>query len=85
MMATTIARWGSGAGLHLPKDLLERARLKIGDTVELDIDGDSVKITPLYRTNAEKLEAMFAHYRGGTRCHETDWGDDAGRENELYT
>jgi hypothetical protein len=79
-MAVTIARWGNGAGLHLSKDLLERARLKIGDAVQLDVRGNGITISPAYRSNSEKIEALFANYPGEPYIGETDWGHDVGKE-----
>lgn len=80
-MATAIARWGSGAGIHVPADIMKRANWKVGDTVDFNVQDDGVKITITSKpTKAERLEARFRNYQGDTRCYELDWGPDVGKE-----
>jgi len=79
-MATTIARWGTGAGIHVPVDVMTRAKLRIGDAVSFDVQEDGVKLVPVQLTKSERLEARFKGYSGDTRCHEIDWGADVGKE-----
>lgn len=80
-MATAIARWGSGAGIHVPADIMKRANWNIGDTVDFNIQDGEVKIITISKpTKAERLEARFKNYQGDTRCHELYWGPDVGKE-----
>jgi len=81
IMAVTIARWGNGAGLHLSKDILARVQLKIGDAVRLDVRSDGITICPVYQSNSEKIEALFANYQGEPHIGGVDWGNDVGKEH----
>ena len=43
-MATAIARWGSGAGVHVPADVMKRANWQVGDVIDFKVESDAVKI-----------------------------------------
>ena len=80
-MATAIARWGSGAGVHVPADVMKRANWQVGDVIDFKVEGDAVKIITVNKlTKAQRIEARFKDYHGDTRCHEIDWGPDVGGE-----
>ena len=80
-MATAIAQWGSGAGVHVPAEIMKRANWRIGDVIDFEIQKDGVKIVTVSKlTKAERLEARFKNYHCDTRCQEIDWGADVGKE-----
>jgi len=43
---TTIAAWGSSAGIRIPKDFMSRAGLSMGQKVELEVVSGGVLIRP---------------------------------------
>ncbi|MDD2640495.1 MAG: AbrB/MazE/SpoVT family DNA-binding domain-containing protein, partial [Arcobacteraceae bacterium] len=42
-----ISKWGNSQGLRMPKDIMEKLHLHIGDDVELKIENDKVIIEPI--------------------------------------
>lgn len=45
-MATSIASWGSSAGIRIPKEFMSRAGLSLGQRVDLEVVPDGVLIRP---------------------------------------
>lgn len=45
-MNVSIAKWGNSAAVRLPKQLMEQIQLHIGDSVEIEVDGDQLIIKP---------------------------------------
>jgi len=78
-MKTSIVRWGNSQGVRLPKELLEAASLKVGDSVSLTTEEGGVVIRKAafrHRT----LEERFAGYTGDYRPGEWDTGSPVGEE-----
>ena len=80
-MATALAQWGNSAGLHVPKDIMTKAKVGIGDLFDFDVPEEGkITLTLIRKSNAEIMEEMFRDYHGEMRCQEADWGGDVGRE-----
>ena len=45
-MKTRVVKWGNSQAIRLPKELLEQANLRGGETVELAVHGAGLLITP---------------------------------------
>lgn len=59
-MSIAIAKWGNSAALRLPKDLLDRLSLQIGDKVEIQQQGNQIVITPSKPSLEELLSMVTA-------------------------
>ena len=45
-MLSTIQKWGNSQGLRLAKTILQEARLKVGDQVDISVDKGRIVIAP---------------------------------------
>lgn len=57
-MALEISKWGNSAAIRLPKSLLERVSLHIGDTVNVVPKGRTLVIEPSRPTLEELLSKV---------------------------
>ena len=46
-MAQKIIKIGTSVGVTIPKDILERAKIHVGDNVTLESNGTFIKIVPV--------------------------------------
>jgi antitoxin MazE len=56
-MMVTISRWGNSFGIRIPKALLEEARLREGDRVEIECHDGELVIAKSRRRTLEELVA----------------------------
>jgi len=78
-MRAQLVRWGNSHAVRIPKKLVESARLREGDEMELKVSGaGGIELTPV------KKQFTLQELVGGiTRCnrhHATDWGRPVGEE-----
>lgn len=59
-MRATIAKWGNSAALRLPKAVMEELRLKPGQQVEVVVQGNEARISPIRKSARERLEQLVA-------------------------
>ena len=75
-----VARWGNSLGVRIPREGVERLKLKDGGEVKLEIASDSITIRPARPrkkwTEAELLKGVTPDMVGG----EIDWGGPVGKE-----
>ena len=74
-MHATISKWGNSLALRLPRNIAEGVNLVEGATVELEIEGGSIRITP--RRPKFKLADLLADE---AKSEELDWGEPKGDE-----
>ena len=78
-MATRVQRWGNSQGLRLAKHVLERARISVGDDVEVIAGEEEILIKKVSRSKfnlAEMVSRMpFRH-----RAREESFGKPVGKE-----
>jgi antitoxin MazE len=77
-MYTKIQKWGNSQAVRLPKAILEMAKLKENDKVELKVHEGTVIITPVNRHKT--LQERIAEYEGDYQCTEWDTGNPVGKE-----
>jgi antitoxin MazE len=76
-MVTKIQKWGNSQGLRIARDILEDARVVVGDEVNVAVRGGAIIITPArHRNLRELLSKIPADYAGA----EEDWGAPQGKE-----
>ncbi|MCL4850174.1 MAG: AbrB/MazE/SpoVT family DNA-binding domain-containing protein [Bryobacteraceae bacterium] len=75
---TSLAKWGSSLAVRIPKAILEAARLKPGDELEIELQDQTIIIQPA--ASKPTLEELL---NGITpeNCHPTiEWGQPVGKE-----
>ena len=77
-MQVRVARWGNSIGLRIPKDIAQRAGLREGARVDVEVEGDRVVVSPARPRYvlAELLKGMTPQ----AMREAFDWGPDKGRE-----
>lgn len=78
-MTTDLGRWGNSLGVRIPKAVAERAGLREGDRVSLDVAGDGALVIRA-ATRRYSLDELVAGITPRNRHDETDWGAPSGRE-----
>lgn len=76
-MQTTVAKWGNSLALRLPRHIAEGAKLSEGQTVDLEVNEESLVVRPARKKF--KLADLLADYQRDTRG-EVDWGKPEGDE-----
>jgi antitoxin MazE len=80
-MTTKIKKWGNSQGLRLSKQLLEDARLSVGDDVDVSARDGVIFIAPSRRVRGKRsLQELVSRIPKGYKTEETDWGKPLGRE-----
>jgi len=80
-LVTTIRKSESSHCLRLTKELLQEARIELGDAVEVTLRDGLIVIAPVKRRHgSHSLEELVSRIPEGYRAEETAWGDPAGRE-----
>ncbi len=75
----TISRWGNSLAVRIPKSILERSRVKEGDSLELDVSEDEgLVLRPVCRPCS--LEELVAGITTENCPAETDWSPARGKE-----
>ncbi len=80
-MTAKISKWGNSQGLRVPKDIMEKLHLHIGDDVELKIEDDKVIIEPIKKEkrkyNLDELIAKMPKNYVAKEEFETSMGNEA--------
>lgn len=66
MTRTTLVTWGNSQGIRLPKSLVEKAGLSIGDHLEATAEDGIITLTPVERNTIgiPDFGSLFADYHG---------------------
>lgn len=76
----SLQKWGNGTGVRLPKEVVEAARLKIDQPLEVTMRGRSIVLTPAKQDEDFTLETMLKDVKPLNSHPEIDWGPDVGAE-----
>lgn len=82
-MQVRISRWGNSLAIRLPKAVADNLDLAEGQSVTLDIEDGSVRLTPVGQRKYPTLAEMVSEMKrlGPENEPETvDWGPDVGAE-----
>lgn len=80
-MVTKVQKWGNSQGLRLAKQVLEDARISIGDEVNVTSRHGMIVISPVRRVRRKvDLKKLVSHIPENYRSGEIDWGEPVGRE-----
>jgi antitoxin MazE len=74
-----LAKWGNSLAVRLPRRIVETARLREGDALNLSVGkGGAVVMRPAHRKY--RLEELVSGITPRNRHDETDWGAPVGKE-----
>lgn len=73
----TLTKWGTSQGIRLSKEIVDLAKLKIGD--EVSITADETQIIIKKTIKRVSLKELFDGYTGDYKPEEIKWGT-AGKE-----
>lgn len=76
----SLQKWGNGAGVRLPKKVVEAAQLKINQPLEVTVKDKSVILTPITNSSAISIDALLKGVSPDKINGEMDWGEDIGAE-----
>lgn len=81
-MQVRISRWGNSLAVRLPKQLAKQLALSEGQTVDLSIVDDALKLAPgsVTRIPRYRLEDLLAQCDPNDAPELVDWGPDVGGE-----
>ena len=80
-MVTKIQKWGNSQGLRLGKQVLEDARIAVGDSVDVAARDGVIVIAPLKRIRGKQsLRELVSRIPRNYKTREIDWGKPMGRE-----
>ena len=80
-MLTKIQKWGNSQGLRLAKNVLEDARLEVGDEVDVAVRDDIIVIAPIRKIRGRyRLEDLVAQIPEDYHASDVDWGEPVGKE-----
>ena len=73
-----VVKWGNSRAIRLPKAVLEQARLRDGDQLEVRVEKGRIALQPARPKLA--LRDLVAGITPRNRHDEQDWGKPVGRE-----
>jgi antitoxin MazE len=80
-MVTRIQKWGNSQGLRLARQVLEDARLSVGDEVDVTARDGMIVIAPARRIRGKQnLQALVSRIPKNYKPGEVDWGKPVGKE-----
>jgi antitoxin MazE len=80
-MQTKIQKWGNSQGLRLAKNVLEDARLGVGDAVDVAVRDGIIVVAPIRKIRGRyRLEDLVAKIPKDYNTGEVAWGDPVGKE-----
>ena len=80
-MVTKVQKWGNSQGLRLSKQLLEDARISVGDEVDVTVSDGVIVIAPVRRIRGKRsLRELVSRIPKNYKATEIDWGKPVGRE-----
>jgi len=80
-MVTKVQKWGNSQGLRLSKQVLEDARISVGDEVDVTLKDGVIVIAPRSPVRGrQSLKELVSRIPKNYKPGELDWGKPAGRE-----
>ena len=80
-MLTKIQKWGTGQGLRFPKSLLNEARIRVGDEVNIFVRKGRIFVEAVSRVRGRHdLKTLLSEMPKEHQPEELDWGPPVGKE-----
>lgn len=93
MPATTLSKWGTGAGVHVSKSVMNDAGVKLGDTCAVTVERPGVILLD-FTTTAHRpvlcehvtFDDLFGNWNGKREDASDPWAGmpPAGAEKEMW-
>ena len=81
-MVTKVQKWGNSQGLRLAKQVLEEARISVGDLVDVSTQDGVILIAPARRVRGKQgLQELVSRIPKNYKAGEVEWGEPVGRED----
>ena len=81
-MVTKVQKWGNSQGLRLAKQVLEEARISVGDPVDVSTRDGVIVIAPVRRVRGRlSLHELVSRIPKNYKPAEVEWGEPVGRED----
>jgi len=81
-MVTKVQRWGNSQGLRLAKQVLEEARISVGDPVDVSTRDGVIVIIPVRRVRGRlSLQELVSRIPKNYKSKEVEWGEPVGKED----
>ena len=81
-MVTKVQKWGNSQGLRLARQVLEEARISVGDHVNVSTRDGVIVIAPVRRVRGKQsLKELVSRIPKNYKPKEVEWGKPAGRED----
>ena len=80
-MVTKVQRWGNSQGLRFSREILDEAKIAVGDEVQVSVRKGKIIVEPLNRTRGKHdIRKLVAKIPKNYRAEEVDWGLPVGKE-----
>jgi antitoxin MazE len=74
-----MVKWGNSVAIRIPKPVLEAARLREGDSLEIEVAGEG-RVELRRATRVPTLTQLVAQITPENRYHEVSSGREVGKE-----
>jgi antitoxin MazE len=80
-VSTTIQKWGNSQGLRVPKNILEKAHITVGDNVEVKFSHGAIVVKPVNQVRGKyNLRDLVSKIPDNFHQKEVSWGKAIGKE-----
>ena len=80
-MVTKVQKWGNSQGLRLSRQVLEEARISVGEEVNVAVHEGAIVVAPAKRLRGKhSLQDLVKRIPKGYQSEEVDWGGPVGNE-----
>jgi len=80
-MLAKLQKWGNSQGVLFPTAMLEQTELKVGDEVNISVEGQRIVIEPAARARGRyRLMDLVSKMPKDYMADEVDWGPPVGKE-----
>jgi antitoxin MazE len=80
-MVTKIQKWGNSQGVRINSQLLEDARISIGDEVDIAVHEGFIVVAPRRRIRGKyNLKQLVSRIPKDYQAEEVNWGEPLGKE-----
>jgi antitoxin MazE len=80
-MVTKVQKWGNSQGLRFSKEILDEAKIAVGDEVQVLVRKGKIIVEPLNRVRGKHdIKKLVAKIPKNYRAEEIDWGRPVGKE-----
>ena len=80
-MVTKIQKWGNSQGLRISRQLMESARLAVGDEVDVNVRDGVIVVVPVQQVRGKhSLDDLVRRIPVGYEPTGEEWGGPVGKE-----